>query len=119
MARQVARQFCRLGEVHSLVYGRRASGENGRKLAASTRHSSLVVGSKSRLMDYLSLILYLKMSFVELRQSFRKTSGGWGRGHSPSVPYALAPPRLHASTPPRLPIGLGSPYLPTASPYLL
>ena len=39
MARQVARQFCRLGEVHSLVYGRRASGknggENGRKLTAS------------------------------------------------------------------------------------
>ena len=51
MARQVARQFCRLGEVHSLVYGRRASGENGRKLTASTR-----VGSKSRLMDYLGLI---------------------------------------------------------------
>ena len=37
MARQVARQFCWLGEVHSLVYGRRASGKNGRKLAASTR----------------------------------------------------------------------------------
>ncbi len=51
MARQVARQFCRLGEVHSLVYGRRASGENGRKLTASTR-----VGSESRLMDYLGLI---------------------------------------------------------------
>ena len=48
MARRVARQFCRLGEVHSLVYGRRASGKNGRKLAASTR-----VGSKSRLMNYL------------------------------------------------------------------
>ena len=48
MARQIARQFCRLGEVHSLVYGRRASGENGRKLTASTR-----VGSESRLMDYL------------------------------------------------------------------
>jgi hypothetical protein len=48
MARQVARQFCRLGEVHSLVYGHRASGENGRKLTAGTR-----VGSKSRLMDYL------------------------------------------------------------------
>ncbi len=46
MARQVARQFCRLGEVHSLVYGRRASGKNGRKLTASTR-----VGSQSRLMD--------------------------------------------------------------------
>jgi len=48
MARQVARQFCRLAEVHSLVYGRRASGENGRKLTASTR-----IGSESRLMDYL------------------------------------------------------------------
>ena len=47
MARQVARQFCRLGEVHSLVYGRRASGKNGRKLTASTR-----VGSKSRLTNY-------------------------------------------------------------------
>ncbi|BCT66940.1 hypothetical protein NNRS527_00515 [Nitrosospira sp. NRS527] len=50
MARQVARQFCRLGEVHSLVYGRRAGsrngGKNGRKLTASTR-----VGSQSRLMD--------------------------------------------------------------------
>jgi hypothetical protein len=50
MARPVARQFCRLGEVHSLVYGRRASGENGRKLTASTR-----VGSKSRLMNYMGL----------------------------------------------------------------
>ena len=48
MVKQVARQFCRLGEVHSLVYGRRASGENGRKLAARTS-----VGSESRLMDYL------------------------------------------------------------------
>ncbi|SCX50151.1 hypothetical protein SAMN05720354_10948 [Nitrosospira sp. Nsp1] len=52
MARQVARQFCRLREVHSLVYGRRASGENGRKLTASTR-----VGSQSRLMNYLGLYL--------------------------------------------------------------
>jgi hypothetical protein len=51
MARQVARQFCRLREVHSLVYGRRASGETGRKLTASTR-----VGSQSRLMDYLGSI---------------------------------------------------------------
>jgi hypothetical protein len=44
MVRQVARQFCRLGEVHGLVYGRRASGktdgETGRKLTASTRLSS-------------------------------------------------------------------------------
>ncbi|SCY26485.1 hypothetical protein SAMN05216420_10441 [Nitrosospira sp. Nl5] len=48
MARQVARQFCRLEEVHSLVYGRRASGENGRKQTVSIR-----VGSQSRLMDYL------------------------------------------------------------------
>ena len=51
MTRQVARQFCRWGEAHSLIYGRRASGENGRKLTASTR-----VGSKSSLMDYLGLI---------------------------------------------------------------
>ena len=53
MVRQVARQFCRLREVHSLVYGRRSGskngGENGRKLTASTR-----VGSQSRLMDYPS-----------------------------------------------------------------
>ncbi|SCX37492.1 hypothetical protein SAMN05720354_101115 [Nitrosospira sp. Nsp1] len=53
MARQVARQFCQLREVHGLIYGRRAGsrngGENGRKLTASTR-----VGSQSRLMDYLS-----------------------------------------------------------------
>ncbi len=48
MVRQVVRQFCRLREGHSLIYGRRASGENGHKLAASTH-----VGSKSRLMDYL------------------------------------------------------------------
>jgi hypothetical protein len=46
MARQVVRQFCRLGEVHSLVYRRRASGENSRKLTASTR-----VGLESRLTD--------------------------------------------------------------------
>ncbi len=36
MARQVARQFCRLREVHSSFYGRRAGSENGRKLTAST-----------------------------------------------------------------------------------
>ncbi len=36
VARQVARQFCRLEEVHGLVYGLRASGENGRK---RTQHS--------------------------------------------------------------------------------
>jgi hypothetical protein len=54
MVMQVARQFCRLGEVHSLVYERRTSGkngENGRKLIASTR-----VGSQSRLMGCLGLI---------------------------------------------------------------
>ena len=34
VARQFCRQFCRLKEVHSLIYGRRASGENGRKLTA-------------------------------------------------------------------------------------
>ena len=50
MVKQVARQFCRLGEDHSLVYGRRASGKNGHKLTASTR-----VGSESRLMNYLGL----------------------------------------------------------------
>ena len=50
MARQVARQFCRLREVHSVVYERRAGGENGGKLTASTR-----VGSQSRLMNYLDL----------------------------------------------------------------
>ncbi|BCT68371.1 hypothetical protein NNRS527_01968 [Nitrosospira sp. NRS527] len=48
MARQVARQFCRLREVHSLGYGRRAGSKNGCKLTASTR-----VGSQSRLMNYL------------------------------------------------------------------
>ena len=51
-ARQVARQFCRLGEVHSRAYGRRASGENDRKLTVGTR-----VGSKNRLMDYPGLSL--------------------------------------------------------------
>lgn len=52
MARPVARQFCRLGEVRSLVYERRANGKNDRNPTVSTR-----VGSKSRLeepsMDYL------------------------------------------------------------------
>ena len=43
MVRQATRQFCRLREVHSPLYGRRASGENGRKLTASTH----VVGSES------------------------------------------------------------------------
>ncbi|SCX77656.1 hypothetical protein [Nitrosospira sp. Nsp13] len=54
MVRQVTRQFFRLGVIHSLVYGRRASGknggENGRKLTASTR-----AGSESRLMDLSGL----------------------------------------------------------------
>ncbi len=54
MARQAARQFCRLGEVHSLVYGRWASGENNRKLTASTRVTRGWLGE--RLMDYLSSI---------------------------------------------------------------
>ncbi|MEO6431167.1 MAG: hypothetical protein ABIO50_05350 [Nitrosospira sp.] len=39
MARQVARQFCRLREIHSLVYGHRTGskngGDNGRKLNAN------------------------------------------------------------------------------------
>lgn len=48
MARQVARQFCRLGEVHSWVCGHWASDENGRKPTAGTR-----AGSRSRLMDCL------------------------------------------------------------------
>ncbi|MEO6430936.1 MAG: hypothetical protein ABIO50_04170 [Nitrosospira sp.] len=51
MARQVARQFFRLREDHSLVYGRRAGsengGKNGRKLTASTR-----IGSQNRVMNY-------------------------------------------------------------------
>ncbi|SCY67134.1 hypothetical protein SAMN05216420_11258 [Nitrosospira sp. Nl5] len=50
MARQIARQFCRLGEDHSLVYRRRASGENSRKQTISTR-----IGTQSRLMNYLGL----------------------------------------------------------------
>jgi hypothetical protein len=49
--RQVARQFCRLGEVHSLVYVCPASGENGRKPTDSTR-----AGLERRLMDYLGSI---------------------------------------------------------------
>ncbi len=51
MARQVARQFCRLREVHSLVYGHSPGDKmaaKGRKLTASTG-----VGSQSRLMNYL------------------------------------------------------------------
>ncbi|SDA22946.1 hypothetical protein SAMN05216315_11949 [Nitrosospira sp. Nsp18] len=60
MARQVARQFCRLREVHSLVYGRRASGENGRKLTASAR-----VGSQNRLMNYL--MNYLGYSLIKVK----------------------------------------------------
>ncbi|BCT67732.1 hypothetical protein NNRS527_01320 [Nitrosospira sp. NRS527] len=55
MTRQIARQYCRLREIHSLVYERRAGskngGENGRKLTASTR-----VGLQSRLMNYPGLI---------------------------------------------------------------
>jgi hypothetical protein len=57
----MTRQFCRLGEVHSLVYGCRASGENGRKLTASTRvglESRTRVGLESRLMDYLGLTIF-------------------------------------------------------------
>ncbi len=46
MVRQFARQFCRLGEVHSMVYGRRAIDENDRKLTASAR-----AGLIGRLMD--------------------------------------------------------------------
>ncbi len=63
MARQVARQFCRLGEVHSLIYGRRASGQNGRKPTANT-----CVGSESRLMDYLGL--NLNRVYFQLKPAF-------------------------------------------------
>ncbi len=44
----MARQFCRLREVHSLTYGRRAIGKNDRKLTANTRASL-----QGRLMDNL------------------------------------------------------------------
>lgn len=58
MAGQIARQFWRLGKIHSLVYGCRAGGKNGsenrRKLTATTR-----VDSESRLMDYPGLTLIL------------------------------------------------------------
>ena len=63
--RQVAKQFCWLGEVHNLIYGRRTSGKNGgendRKLTTSTR-----VGSQSRLMDYLGLP---RLTFIFLASS--------------------------------------------------
>lgn len=52
MMRQVTKRFCRLKEIHSLVYGRRTRAKNGGKLTAGTR-----VGSKSRLMDYPGLII--------------------------------------------------------------
>ena len=52
MMRQVAKRFCRLRKVHSLVYGHHSGGKNGGKLTAGTR-----VGSKSRLMDYPDLII--------------------------------------------------------------
>jgi hypothetical protein len=42
----MVRQFCQLGEVHSMVYGRRAVDENDRKLTASAR-----AGLQGRLMD--------------------------------------------------------------------
>ena len=42
MVGQVARQFFQLGEVHGVLYGRRTSSENGRKLTTSNR-----AGSKS------------------------------------------------------------------------
>ncbi len=49
-ARQIARQFCGLGEVHSQIYGRRVSRENDRELTARTR-----TGATRRLMDYPGL----------------------------------------------------------------
>ncbi len=50
MARQIGRLFYRLGEAHSLDYGRRANGKNGRKLTASAH-----AGATRRLMDYPGL----------------------------------------------------------------
>jgi hypothetical protein len=47
MTRQVGRQFCRWGEVHSSIHGRQASGKTGCKLTAGTW-----IGSESRLMAY-------------------------------------------------------------------
>ncbi len=51
MARQVARQFCRLEEVHGMVQGRRASGKMTVKRPPALL---LMVRSESRLMDYPS-----------------------------------------------------------------
>jgi hypothetical protein len=53
MVRQFARQFCRLEEVHSMVYGRRAIDENDRKLTANAR-----AGLIGRLMDNPGLSLH-------------------------------------------------------------
>lgn len=47
MVRQVTRRFFWLVEIHSLIHGRRTSGENGLKPTAGTR-----AGLESRLMDY-------------------------------------------------------------------
>jgi len=44
----MARQFCRLVEVHSHDYRRQASGEIGRKLTVGT-----CVGAQGRLVIYL------------------------------------------------------------------
>ncbi|SCX44260.1 hypothetical protein SAMN05720354_10577 [Nitrosospira sp. Nsp1] len=82
MARQVARQFYRLREVHSLVYGLRAGSENGRRLTNSTH-----VDSQSRLMNYPGLNLLIGIRFdlgvvlvVSLLSFFRRDSGVIARG---------------------------------------
>ncbi len=51
MARQVARQFCRLGEAPQA--GPWTPGKRRKGPQTNRRHASLVVGSESRLMDYL------------------------------------------------------------------
>ncbi|SCY44446.1 hypothetical protein SAMN05216308_11166 [Nitrosospira sp. Nsp13] len=60
MARWVARQFFRLGEAYSVLYGCRASNENGRKPATSTR-----AGSENLPTDYR-----VKYSMDEFCSSF-------------------------------------------------
>lgn len=54
MARQVARQFCRLRES----MGAAEAAKNGRKLIVSTRLGS----EESPLMDYLGLTAYHKVT---------------------------------------------------------
>ena len=63
-ARQIVRQFCGLREVHSLTYGRRASCENGHKLAAGAQAG--FKQSVSRPMHYLGLLICLLFSSLNL-----------------------------------------------------